>query len=121
MASGTYVEGHQHEVESGLAERELGRQAAGRFGGAGSKSDNGQHGGEFAQPVDNVVGVEAVGIDGETGPRPPHAGEQPGEDQDAVQGQGAAQLNREFRHDQDEGEIKEQLQPTGLRGTLAVG
>jgi hypothetical protein len=108
-------------VEGGLTERELGRQAAARFGGDGSKSDNGQHGGEFGQPVDNVVGVEAVGIDGEAGPRPPDAGEQPGEDQHAVQGQVGAQGNREFRYDEDEGEVKEQLQPTGVALLACLG
>ena len=31
-----------------------------------------------------------------------------------MQGQIGAQLDRELRHDQDEGQIKEQLQPTGV-------
>jgi hypothetical protein len=32
-----------------------------------------------------------------------------------------AQLNREFGHDQDEGEIKEQLQPTGVALLARLG
>jgi hypothetical protein len=118
MAIGTQVEIDQHDPEGGLAERELRRQALRCVAGAGGQAGDGQHGRELGQPVDDVVGIEAVGVEGEAGPRPPHAGEQSSKHQSTVEGQVVTQSDRELGDDQDEGEIKEQLEP-GRRALLA--
>ena len=82
-----------------MAHCELGRPGRGGLGDAGRQPGHGQHRGQLGQPIDEVVGVEAVGVEGEAGPRPPHAGEQPSEHQDAVGGEVVAEPDGQLGDD----------------------
>ena len=52
----------------------------------GGQPDHSKHGRQLGQPVDDIIGVETIGVEGEAGPGPPHAAEQPSEHQDTMKG-----------------------------------
>lgn len=103
----------EHEPAEQVAERERGQVGAGGLGGAGGASENAEHGGQLGEAKDQVVGVEPVRVQGESGPGEPDQGEEPGEPQGAGRVRIGEQRAGQLGHDQHVGEVEEQLEPGG--------
>ena len=63
------------------------------------------------EAVGQVVGVETVGIEGESHPDPPHGNEEPEELEEASGGRLGAERIRELADGGDEHQVEEQLEP----------
>jgi hypothetical protein len=75
---------------------------------------SGEHHRRGGQAVDEVVGVEARGVDRVPYPRPPHGHEQPGEEQDASERVVVVQAAAQGGHGHHEDQIVEELYPGGV-------
>jgi hypothetical protein len=78
-----------------------------------------QHRREHRHAEDRVVGVEAIRVDREADPRPPHGHEQPCAAQGAGQRRVVVQQRAKLGDRHDEDEIEEQLGPR--RVALGIG
>ena len=113
VASDPLVHQDQHDAGRGIRQRE------GRRGPGGSARDRGCQQGDRhdlahrQEPVDQVVGVVAVGVEGEAGPQPPQ-----GNEVAEVRGESGPrrvfdQPDAEDGDGNDEDEVVEELEPGG--------
>ena len=114
---GSEVEQEEQDPQPDVARRERRRVLAHRTGGTGRQPGGGEGAGQLRQPVDHVVGVEAVGVDRGGHPRPPHHGEEPGEDKSPMPGRVLVVRAGDLRHGQDVRQVEEELQ-AGRRALL---
>jgi hypothetical protein len=78
-----------------------------------------EHRGEHRHAEDRVVGVEAIGVDGEADPHPPDGHEQARAAQRAGERRVVVQQRAELGDRDDEDQVEEQLRPR--RVALGVG
>jgi hypothetical protein len=111
VAVGAHVERDEQGREGRVGEGELRRVLADRLLRAGREPGHGQHGQQLPGPVDDVVGVEPVGVDRVADPRPPARAEQRREVAHPAEGEVLAEGEGELGDDQHEREVEEQLEP----------
>jgi hypothetical protein len=94
-----------------VRERERRRVALGRVRDDGRERTDREHPAERQDAVDDVVRVEAVGVEGEPDPRPPDRHEEPAEHEEAVEREVVRQRRAELGDRHDEDEVEEELEP----------
>ncbi len=113
------VEGNQDRANGDEGDGVSRRAAVERVGCRRGERRHGEHLGEHGDAEDEVVGVEAIGIEGEADPRPPDGHEQERELQEAKSAVVDLQLVRDLADRDDEDQVDEQLEPA--RTALLVG
>jgi hypothetical protein len=105
------VERQQHDTHRDVRDRKAcscaGEDARDRRGEHGDR----EHREEHQQPVDDVVGVEAIGIEREAHPGPPDGDEQAEELEEVFRRGVRAERVRQLPDGGDEHEVEEQLEP----------
>jgi hypothetical protein len=82
-----------------------------RVGDGAGQAGDGEHAEQDEQPVHEVVGVEARGVEREAGPRPPDREEEGEIASEASRGGIGAQGERDLCDRTDEDEVEKELEP----------
>ena len=114
-----FVEAEEDQPHGGVGEDEARRVAGRGEVDVDGQRRHGEHRRQHRHAEDGVVGVEAVGVDGEADPRPPHGHEQSRAAQGARQRRVVMQQVAELGDRDDEHEVEEQFRPR--RVPLGVG
>src|SRR4029453_3012343 len=120
MAPGPGVEDQHNPPDGHEGEGEAGRAAVEGVVDAEGHGDARQHPGQDQDPVQEVVGVEAVGVDGVADPGPPDGHEQAGRAQEVGQAAVVLQGVDELGDRDDEHQVEEELEPAGVPFPLVV-
>ena len=113
VSPGPRVERDQDEPNGHVGEHEGCPPAAERVADVHGESRDGEHAEERPEPVDDVVRVEAVGVEREPHPCPPDRDEESEEVGKATAGRVGRQLLTELRDRNDEDQVEEELEPGG--------
>ena len=111
VPSCTRVEREQNDARADVCEWKPERCTAKDAGDGGGKNGNREHSEQRQEAVGQVVGVEAVGVEGESHPDPPHGNEEPEELEEANGRRLGAERIRELADGGDEHQVEEQLEP----------
>ena len=111
VAAGPGVEDQDDAAHGHEGQGEAGRAAVQGVVEAERHGDDGQHPGQHQDPVQQVVGVEPVGVDGVADPGPPHGHEQAGRAREVGQGAVVLQGVDDLGDRDDEDQVEEQLEP----------
>jgi hypothetical protein len=80
-----------------------------------------KQGGQDDGAMEDVVDVEPVGVDGESGPHHPHGNEVSGDLQDLCKTQVVAERGTELQEGRDEDQIEEELDPAHALALAPMG
>jgi hypothetical protein len=107
------IEGEQHQADEHVREHEAPSGTRERRRQGRRERRHAEHRREDDEAVRQVVRVEAVGVEGEAHPGPPHGDEERKEAEEASRGDVEPQLAPELSDRDDEDEIEEELEPGG--------
>jgi hypothetical protein len=113
MASCPRVQHHHDAADGHEGQGELDRPAVQGVVDAQGHGDDREHPGQHQDPMQQVVGVEAVGVHRVAGPCPPDGDEQAGRAQEVTQGAVLLQRVDDLGDRDDEHQVEEQLEPGG--------
>jgi hypothetical protein len=106
------IERHEQRAQGRVGDDEAGVVAArGDVGDLHGQSGDGQHRGEHHRAEEDVVAVEAIGVEREPLPGDEDRQEEPGEDGEAAEAVVPGELLGQLRDGHNEDEVEEELEP----------
>jgi hypothetical protein len=120
VADRARIEQEEHDADADVGDGEGGRAARESLGDVGRQGSDREHGEEGEQAVDEIVGVEAVPVEREPRPRPPHGDEEGEKAEESTQGEVVAQRRPQLGDRDHEDEVEEKLEPRRLAVLLVL-
>jgi hypothetical protein len=107
------VHRHENHAYRDVGDREPGRASRKGASDVHGHRDHGQHAAEHQDALENVVGIEAIGVDPVSHPRDAHRGEEQEKAQHAHGGGVVGEELGQLVHHDDKDEVEEQLERPG--------